>query len=65
MDKAPQPTSKAAPRKTTPGLGRDALVAAISGERGNNGVFHRTSAAETPIGEFLYSREHLVQAVGL
>jgi cytochrome c oxidase assembly protein subunit 11 len=31
MDKAPQPTSKAAPRKTTPGLGRDALVAAICG----------------------------------
>ncbi len=31
MDKTPQPTSKAVPRKTTPRLGRDALVAAICG----------------------------------
>src|SRR5882672_576372 len=31
MDKAPQPTPKAVPRKTTPRLGRDALVAAICG----------------------------------
>src|SRR5450432_4403330 len=31
MDIAPQPTSKATPRKRTPKLGRDALVAAICG----------------------------------